>query len=88
MHSPQFLTAEHLRWLLLDMLKAIKYLHSARIVHRDLKPANVLLNLSPVSIKICDFGLSRGIQQEPTAGSADQHSHLDTGTTKGKIVSS
>ena len=34
------------------------YLHSAGIFHRDLKPANCLLNL-PLSVKICDFGLSR-----------------------------
>ncbi|KDO20346.1 CMGC/MAPK protein kinase [Saprolegnia parasitica CBS 223.65] len=61
LHSPQFLTAEHIRWLLLDLLKALKYMHSASIVHRDLKPANVLLNLSPVAIKICDFGLARTI---------------------------
>ncbi|ETW10302.1 CMGC/MAPK protein kinase [Aphanomyces invadans] len=59
LHSPQFLTAEHIRWLLLDLLKALKYMHSAAIVHRDLKPANVLLNLSPVAIKICDYGLAR-----------------------------
>ncbi|KAH9138829.1 hypothetical protein AeRB84_016862 [Aphanomyces euteiches] len=59
LHSPQFLTAEHIRWLLLDLLKALKYMHSASIVHRDLKPANVLLNLSPVAIKICDYGLAR-----------------------------
>ncbi|KAF0691546.1 Aste57867_17258 [Aphanomyces stellatus] len=59
LHSPQFLSAEHIRWLLLDLLKALKYMHSAAIVHRDLKPANVLLNLSPVAIKICDYGLAR-----------------------------
>ncbi|CAI5728316.1 unnamed protein product [Peronospora destructor] len=69
LHSPQFLTAEHLRWLLLDLLKALKYMHSAEIVHRDLKPANVLLNLSPVAIKICDFGLARGLSSSTsTAG--------------------
>jgi mitogen-activated protein kinase 1/3 len=39
LHSPSFLSGEHIRWLLLDMLKALKYLHSASIVHRDLKPA-------------------------------------------------
>lgn len=65
LHSPQYLTAEHLRWLLLDLLKALKYMHSAEIVHRDLKPANVLLNLSPVAIKICDFGLARGLSSKP-----------------------
>lgn len=41
-------------------------MHSAQIVHRDLKPANVLLNLSPVSIKICDFGLARGMDSSST----------------------
>lgn len=78
LHSPQFLTAEHLRWLLLDLLKALKYMHSAEIVHRDLKPANVLLNLSPVAIKICDFGLARGLssrnsttRKRKRAGEAD-----------------
>lgn len=68
LHSPQFLTAEHLRWLLLDLLKALKYMHSAEIVHRDLKPANVLLNLSPVAIKICDFGLARGLSTKFSSG--------------------
>ncbi|OQS05585.1 mitogen-activated protein kinase [Thraustotheca clavata] len=67
LHSPQFLTAEHIRWLLLDLLKALKYMHSASIVHRDLKPANVLLNLSPVAIKICDFGLARTIKNPMSA---------------------
>ncbi|TMW62851.1 hypothetical protein Poli38472_005469 [Pythium oligandrum] len=67
LHSPQFLTAEHLRWLLLDVLKALKYMHSAEIVHRDLKPANVLLNLSPVAIKICDFGLARGLSSKQSS---------------------
>ncbi|OQR93960.1 mitogen-activated protein kinase [Achlya hypogyna] len=67
LHSPQYLTAEHIRWLLLDLLKALKYMHSASIVHRDLKPANVLLNLSPVAIKICDFGLARTIANPTSA---------------------
>lgn len=37
----------------------MKYLHSANIIHRDLKPANVLLNSKGLTVKICDFGLSR-----------------------------
>lgn len=67
LHSPQFLSAEHLRWLLLDLLKALKYMHSAEIIHRDLKPANILLNLSPVAIKICDFGLARGLASKQSS---------------------
>lgn len=42
----------------------IKYLHSANIIHRDLKPANVLLNSKGLTVKICDFGLSRVIEDE------------------------
>ena len=80
LHSPQFLTAEHLRWLLLDLLKALKYMHSAQIVHRDLKPANVLLNLSPVAIKICDFGLARGLVPEIVEKKAQEKREEDLGT--------
>uniref|UniRef100_A0AAV1TN35 non-specific serine/threonine protein kinase n=1 Tax=Peronospora matthiolae TaxID=2874970 RepID=A0AAV1TN35_9STRA len=80
LHSPQFLTAEHLRWLLLDLLKALKYMHSAEIVHRDLKPANVLLNLSPVAIKICDFGLARGLSSS-TSTAGRKRKRLGDGAT-------
>jgi mitogen-activated protein kinase 1/3 len=38
--SPTYLTGEHIKWLMLDMLKALKYIHSAQIIHRDIKPAN------------------------------------------------
>jgi mitogen-activated protein kinase 1/3 len=76
------LTAEHLRWLLLDLLKALKYMHSAEIVHRDLKPANVLLNLSPVAIKICDFGLARGLSSNQLSRKRKRTS-ADDGTNVG-----
>ena len=35
-------------------------MHSANIVHRDLKPSNILTK-EDCEIKICDFGLSRAI---------------------------
>merc|ERR1719482_790800 len=42
----------------------IRYLHSAGVYHRDLKPANCLVN-QDCCVKICDFGLSRPIDNEP-----------------------
>jgi serine/threonine protein kinase len=42
------------------VLRAFKYLHSAKIIHRDLKPSNILLNEN-CDLQICDFGLSRNL---------------------------
>eukprot|EP00741_Cyanophora_paradoxa_P011208 tig00020554_g10828.t1 len=57
--SNQFLTIAHVQHFLYQLLKGLKYLHSAHIFHRDLKPANVLLNKN-CELKICDFGMARG----------------------------
>ena len=45
--SNQFFNASHVRWLTLDLLRAMRVLHGAGIVHRDLKPANVGAQTSP-----------------------------------------
>ncbi|ETO36014.1 mitogen-activated protein kinase 2 [Reticulomyxa filosa] len=54
----------HIEFITYQLLLAAMYMHSAGIVHRDLKPANVLINVN-CTIKICDFGLARGINQSP-----------------------
>lgn len=41
-----------------QILRALKYLHSANVVHRDLKPANVLVAAN-CDVRLCDFGSSR-----------------------------
>lgn len=45
-------------YLLMQLLRGLKYLHSANILHRDLKPGNLLINAN-CELKICDFGLAR-----------------------------
>ncbi|CAI9088888.1 OLC1v1023339C1 [Oldenlandia corymbosa var. corymbosa] len=52
------LTHEHHRFFLYQMLRALKYMHTANVYHRDLKPKNVLANAN-CKLKICDFGLAR-----------------------------
>ena len=43
-----------------QIIKGMKYLHSASVIHRDLKPSNILVN-SDCHVKICDFGLARSL---------------------------
>ena len=55
------ITTEHVRWLIYQLLRGLKYIHSCNVIHRDIKPENLLVN-SNCDLKICDFGLARGIQ--------------------------
>jgi len=42
-----------------QILNGLNYCNINRIIHRDLKPQNLLLKLSEMKLKLCDFGLSR-----------------------------
>jgi serine/threonine protein kinase len=64
-HSKNKLTEEHFQYFIYQVLCGLKYMHSANVVHRDLKPSNLLLNAN-CELKICDFGLARGVQ-DPTS---------------------
>ena len=59
---PQTLTDDHVQYFLYQILKGLKYVHSANVLHRDLKPSNLLLN-STCDLKICDFGLARSVDE-------------------------
>ncbi|XWS53224.1 hypothetical protein CRYUN_Cryun11dG0139500 [Craigia yunnanensis] len=56
--SSQPLTDDHCQYFLYQLLRGLKYIHSANVLHRDLKPSNLLLNAN-CDLKICDFGLAR-----------------------------
>ncbi|PUZ62145.1 hypothetical protein GQ55_4G333900 [Panicum hallii var. hallii] len=56
--SNQALSEEHCQYFLYQILRGLKYIHSANVLHRDLKPSNLLLNAN-CDLKICDFGLAR-----------------------------
>ncbi|GMY18553.1 mitogen-activated protein kinase 9 isoform X1 [Fagus crenata] len=52
------LTPAHYQFFLYQLLRALKYIHTANVFHRDLKPKNILAN-ADCKLKICDFGLAR-----------------------------
>ena len=54
-YSKQDLSDDHTQYFVYQILRALRYMHSAEVLHRDLKPSNVLLN-SNCDLKICDFG--------------------------------
>ncbi|KAJ8936343.1 hypothetical protein NQ318_020923 [Aromia moschata] len=52
--SHQPLSSDHIKVFLYQILRGLKYLHSARILHRDIKPGNLLVNSNCV-LKTMDF---------------------------------
>ncbi|CUS25020.1 LAQU0S25e00100g1_1 [Lachancea quebecensis] len=52
------LEKQFVQYFLYQILRGLKYVHSAGVIHRDLKPSNILINEN-CDLKICDFGLAR-----------------------------
>ncbi|XP_040269897.1 mitogen-activated protein kinase 6 [Bufo bufo] len=53
------LREEHARLFMYQLLRGLKYIHSANVLHRDLKPANLFINTEDLVVRIGDFGLAR-----------------------------
>lgn len=62
-YSKNKLTDEHIQYFIYQTLRGLKFIHSANVIHRDLKPSNLLLN-GNCDLKICDFGLARGVKED------------------------
>jgi len=62
-YSKQPLTIDHVQYFVYQILRGLKYIHSTNVLHRDLKPSNLLVNAN-CDLKICDFGLARGVEDE------------------------
>ncbi|CAI5744608.1 unnamed protein product [Peronospora destructor] len=70
-NSPEALSSDHVAFITYQILCGLRYVHSAHIIHRDVKPSNVLINRDCL-VKLCDFGLARGIDiRNATPSSVD-----------------
>ncbi|XP_034112602.1 mitogen-activated protein kinase p38a [Drosophila albomicans] len=61
----QNLSDDHVQFLVYQILRGLKYIHSAGIIHRDLKPSNIAVN-EDCELRILDFGLARPTENEMT----------------------
>jgi len=61
----QKLSDDHVQFLVYQILRGMKYVHSAGIIHRDLKPSNIAVN-EDCELRILDFGLARPSENEMT----------------------
>ncbi|CAD6993901.1 unnamed protein product [Ceratitis capitata] len=61
----QRLSDGHVQLLVYQILRGLKYIHSAGVIHRDLKPSNIAVN-EDCELRILDFGLARPTESEMT----------------------
>lgn len=59
-------TEPQVRYLLREILKGLRYIHSLNYMHRDVKPANILIGGNG-EVKLGDFGLCRSTQDQPVS---------------------
>lgn len=71
--SNQYLSSEHIQFIMYQILDGMNYIHGTNVIHRDLKPANILVSCADCTIKIADFGLSRVVGKDLIV-----HHHADS----------
>ena len=80
-YSKQPLSDSHYQYFIYQLIAGVNYLHIANVIHRDLKPENILVN-KDFQIKICDFGLGRGISEKEDGNNDDNNNITEYVTTR------
>lgn len=52
------LTDDHIQFIVYQIFRGLKFLHTRGVVHRDIKPSNILADEN-CDIRLCDFGFAR-----------------------------
>jgi serine/threonine protein kinase len=63
------LNSSHYNWsrignYITQILLAVEYMHGQSIAHRDIKPSNILWDRKRDILKLCDFGMSRTMDNQ------------------------
>jgi serine/threonine protein kinase len=61
-NSKHALSDETIKSFMRQLLLGLEAIHSSEVLHRDLKPGNLLWRTDG-TLKICDFGLARGMSE-------------------------
>lgn len=61
---------DYVKLFFYQLLRGVKYIHSANVLHRDLKPSNVMININSLQLMIGDFGHSMVLDPEYSHGSS------------------
>ncbi|CAD6192871.1 unnamed protein product [Caenorhabditis auriculariae] len=62
----KILNNDHVKFIVYQLLRALKYIHSANIIHRDLKPGNLALT-DDSDLTVLDFGLARSLENHESS---------------------
>ena len=57
------LSDDHIQFIMYQIFRAMKYIHSGEVIHRDIKPSNILADEN-CEIRICDFGFARQVADQ------------------------
>jgi calcium/calmodulin-dependent protein kinase I len=55
---------DHVRWIMYQLVSAVKYMHSRKVIHRDLKPEVIMVksvnikDYRNISVRIIDVGIA------------------------------
>lgn len=59
--NPDGVDHETVRWLIFQLIRAIKHCHGCDVIHRDIKPENLLIYPQDSGLRLCDFGFARTV---------------------------
>ena len=50
--------------LFVQLMNALKYIHSSGLIHRDIKPENIFVDPQTGKLRVGDFGLAKTLVKE------------------------